>query len=172
VGSVGVRGINCSDRRRPIGIGNRKSTLGNSAIRKHPTLAGQWVGLRHGNWEKQEFRAFIPLSQILWSDPAENQKVETAKYRPNRYDQSPRRDMGIGDMEIALIFLPISPIFPPPIFLPPRVHHCTSRLNISPGSHSTITSNGRQQISQSVVKRWLLTLVSMLSSKLCPQKGH
>jgi hypothetical protein len=34
-----------------------------------------------------------------------------------------------------------------------------SRLRISPGSHSTRISIGRQQISQSVMNRWLATLV-------------
>src|SRR6266480_4434279 len=48
----------------------------------------------------------------------------------------------------------------------------TSRLKISPGSHSAITSNGRQQISQSVVKRCDARLVSMTSSKRWPQNGH
>jgi hypothetical protein len=51
---------------------------------------------------------------------------------------------------------------------PPR----TSMPRISPGSQSTTTSNGRQQTSQSVVKRWDATLVSMANSKLWPQKGH
>ena len=45
-------------------------------------------------------------------------------------------------------------------------------LNTSPGSHSTNTSKGRQQISQSVVNCCVATLVSMASSKLCPQNGH
>ena len=49
---------------------------------------------------------------------------------------------------------------------------CASRLRISPGSHSAATSKGRQQISQSVVNRCEGTLVSMVSSKLCPQNGH
>ena len=48
----------------------------------------------------------------------------------------------------------------------------TSRLIISPGSHVTVTSNGRQQTSQSVVNRWLGTLVSMATSDACPQNGH
>ena len=48
----------------------------------------------------------------------------------------------------------------------------TSRATISPGSHSATTSKGRQQTSQSVVKRWVGTLVSMTSSKAWPQKGH
>src|SRR6266480_7484115 len=48
----------------------------------------------------------------------------------------------------------------------------TSRLKISPGSHSAITSNGRQQTSQSVVKRCDARLVSMTSSKRWPQNGH
>ena len=48
----------------------------------------------------------------------------------------------------------------------------TSRLNTSPGSHSAITSNGRQQISQSVVNRCVGLLVSTTRSKACPQKGH
>jgi hypothetical protein len=48
----------------------------------------------------------------------------------------------------------------------------TSRLKISPGSHVTVTSNGRQHTSQSVVNRWLGTLVSMATSDDCPQNGH
>jgi len=48
----------------------------------------------------------------------------------------------------------------------------TSRLRISPGSHSAVTSKGRQQISQSVVKRCEGMLVSMVSSKVWPQNGH
>src|ERR1035438_2181567 len=48
----------------------------------------------------------------------------------------------------------------------------TSRLRISPGSHSTSTSNGRQHTSQSVVRRWLAVLVSITRSKLWPQNGH
>jgi hypothetical protein len=48
----------------------------------------------------------------------------------------------------------------------------TSRLKISPGSHVTVTSNGRQHTSQSVVNRWLGTLVSMATSDACPQNGH
>jgi hypothetical protein len=40
----------------------------------------------------------------------------------------------------------------------------TSKLNTSPGVHSAVTSNGRQQTSQSVVNRWLATLVSMATS--------
>jgi len=48
----------------------------------------------------------------------------------------------------------------------------TSKLKISPGSHSAMTSNGRQQTSQSVVNRWLATLVSMASSNACPQNGQ
>ena len=43
---------------------------------------------------------------------------------------------------------------------------------ISPGSHAAVTSNGRQHTSQSVVKRWLGTLVSMATSDACPQNGH
>jgi GH43 family beta-xylosidase len=35
-----------------------------------------------------------------------------------------------------------------------------------------MTSNGRQQTSQSVVNRWDTTLVSMASSKVWPQNGH
>jgi len=45
-------------------------------------------------------------------------------------------------------------------------------LRISPGAHSASTSKGRQQTSQSVVNRWLATLVSITNSKCCPQKGH
>ena len=43
---------------------------------------------------------------------------------------------------------------------------------ISPGSHSTVTSNGRQQTSQSVVKRWNGAVVSTTISVCCPQNGH
>src|ERR1051325_7905197 len=46
---------------------------------------------------------------------------------------------------------------------------CVSRDRISPGSHSAAISKGRQQISQSVVKRWEGMLVSMTSSKDWPQ---
>jgi hypothetical protein len=35
-----------------------------------------------------------------------------------------------------------------------------------------MTSNGRQQTSQSVVNRWLDTLVSIASSNDWPQNGH
>jgi len=48
----------------------------------------------------------------------------------------------------------------------------TSKLRISPGLHSTVTSNGRQHTSQSVVNRWLGTLVSMATSDACPQNGQ
>ena len=48
----------------------------------------------------------------------------------------------------------------------------TSRLKISPGSHSAITSKGRQQISQSVVNRCSATLVSITRSNRWPQNGH
>ncbi len=48
----------------------------------------------------------------------------------------------------------------------------TSKLSTCPGSHSAKISNGRQHTSQSVVNRWLATLVSMTSSNRCPQKGH
>jgi hypothetical protein len=48
----------------------------------------------------------------------------------------------------------------------------TSTPRISPGSHSTVTSNGRQHTSQSVVNRWLAMLVSMDNSDDCPQNGH
>src|ERR1019366_5834023 len=48
----------------------------------------------------------------------------------------------------------------------------TSKLRISPGSHSATTSKGRQHTSQSVVNRWLGTLVSTTSSNACPQNGH
>jgi hypothetical protein len=48
----------------------------------------------------------------------------------------------------------------------------TSKLRISPGSHVTVTSNGRQHTSQSVVNRWLAMLVSMATSDACPQNGH
>jgi len=47
-----------------------------------------------------------------------------------------------------------------------------TRLKTSPGSHSAMTSNGRQQTSQSVVKRCDAMLVSMISSNRWPQKGH
>src|SRR5437879_4024065 len=55
-----------------------------------------------------------------------------------------------------------------------RVPHAppTSKLRISPGSHSATTSNGRQQISQSVVNRWDATLVSIIKSNCWPQNGH
>src|SRR4051794_13116829 len=42
----------------------------------------------------------------------------------------------------------------------------------SPGSQSATTSKGRQQTSQSVVKRCVLTVVSIISSKVWPQKGQ
>ena len=48
----------------------------------------------------------------------------------------------------------------------------TSRLKISPGSHVTVTSNGRQHTSQSVVNRCPGTLVSMTTSDVCPQNGQ
>lgn len=48
----------------------------------------------------------------------------------------------------------------------------TSRLRTWPDSHSTTTSNGRQQISQSVVNRCISMLASTTSSKPCPQNGH
>ena len=48
----------------------------------------------------------------------------------------------------------------------------TSTLTTSPASHSAQTSNGRQQTSQSVVKRWDGRPVSNTSSFACPQKGH
>jgi hypothetical protein len=47
-----------------------------------------------------------------------------------------------------------------------------SKFRISPFSHSAVTSNGRQQTSQSVVKRWRERLVSTDISLSCPQKGH
>jgi hypothetical protein len=47
-----------------------------------------------------------------------------------------------------------------------------SKLNTSPGSHSAVTSKGRQQTSQSVVNRWLGTLVSMATSEDWPQNGQ
>jgi hypothetical protein len=47
-----------------------------------------------------------------------------------------------------------------------------SKFRISPFSHSVVTSNGRQQTSQSVVKRWRGMLVSTDISLSCPQKGH
>ena len=46
----------------------------------------------------------------------------------------------------------------------------TSKLRISPGSHSTATSMGRQQISQSVVNRCEGWLVSMSHLKFLPAK--
>jgi hypothetical protein len=46
------------------------------------------------------------------------------------------------------------------------------RVTISPGSHSATTSNGRQQTSQSVVNRWLATLVSIVTVDVWPQNGH
>jgi hypothetical protein len=45
----------------------------------------------------------------------------------------------------------------------------TVKLRISPGSHSAMISNGRQQTSQSVVNRWAGLLVSITNSKLWPQ---
>jgi hypothetical protein len=48
----------------------------------------------------------------------------------------------------------------------------TSTPRISPGSHVTVNSNGRQHTSQSVVNRWLGTLVSMATSDACPQNGQ
>jgi hypothetical protein len=48
----------------------------------------------------------------------------------------------------------------------------TSKLRISPGSQVTVTSNGRQHTSQSVVNRWSGTLVSIATSDGCPQNGH
>jgi len=50
----------------------------------------------------------------------------------------------------------------------------TSTPRISPGSHVTVTSNGRQHTSQSVVNvnRWFDTLVSMATSDACPQNGQ
>jgi hypothetical protein len=47
-----------------------------------------------------------------------------------------------------------------------------SKLRISPGSHSTTISKGRQQISQSVVNRWNGNVVSITTSNACPQYGH
>jgi hypothetical protein len=41
----------------------------------------------------------------------------------------------------------------------------TSKLTISPGSHSAWISMGRQQTSQSVTNRWLGTLVSTVNSE-------
>jgi hypothetical protein len=48
----------------------------------------------------------------------------------------------------------------------------TSIPRVSPGSHSTVTSNWRQHTSQSVVNRWLAMLVSIATSDDWPQKGH
>ncbi len=48
----------------------------------------------------------------------------------------------------------------------------TTRLRISPGSHSANTSNGRQHTSQSVVKRCSSMLVSTVRSNFWPQNGH
>ena len=55
-----------------------------------------------------------------------------------------------------------------------RVFHPldTVTLMTSPGSHSAVTSKGRQQTSQSVMNRWLGMLVSNTISRLWPQKGH
>jgi len=47
-----------------------------------------------------------------------------------------------------------------------------SKLITSPGSHWAMTSNGRQHTSQSVVNRWLGTLVSMATSEGWPQNGQ
>lgn len=57
----------------------------------------------------------------------------------------------------------------PKHFAPKLYPANTSRLKISPGSHSTTTSNGRQQTSQSVVNRCDGTLVSMMDSNDWPQ---
>jgi hypothetical protein len=56
----------------------------------------------------------------------------------------------------------------------PETNYCPSTLTLttSPGSHSAITWNGRQQTSQSVVKHCSAMLVSMAQSKFWPQKGH
>ena len=64
-----------------------------------------------------------------------------------------------------------------PVFMPlnsslARQFPAALRLIISPGSHSAQTSKGRQQTSQSVVKRCEAMLVSMTSSQACPQKGQ
>src|ERR1044071_3801449 len=60
-----------------------------------------------------------------------------------------------------------------PVFLPAGPQgSAICRLRISPGAHSTITSNGRQHTSQSVPNRWESTLVSMTSSNRWPQYGH
>ena len=48
----------------------------------------------------------------------------------------------------------------------------TDTLTTSPGSHSAVTSKGRQQTSQSVTKHWEGMLVSSISSMLWPQKGQ
>src|SRR5579883_262926 len=47
-----------------------------------------------------------------------------------------------------------------------------SRLSTSPGSHWATISKGRQHTSQSVVNRWSEILVSTMTSKPWPQKGH
>jgi hypothetical protein len=47
-----------------------------------------------------------------------------------------------------------------------------SKLRISPGSHSAVTSTGRQHTSQSVENRWKDTLVSITTSNRWPQNGH
>lgn len=49
---------------------------------------------------------------------------------------------------------------------------CTSRLMISPGSHSAKTSKGRQHTSQSVVNRCWAMVVSISNSMPWPQYGH
>jgi hypothetical protein len=58
--------------------------------------------------------------------------------------------------------------FPAPAVQLPK----TSTLKTSPGAHSATTSNGRQHTSQSVVKRWLATLVSIAVANDWPQNGH
>ncbi len=57
----------------------------------------------------------------------------------------------------------------PFVWTKPQAPPCACKLMTSPISHSANTSNGRQQTSQSVVKRWVGTLVSITSSKLWPQ---
>ena len=53
-----------------------------------------------------------------------------------------------------------------------KIYSQTSMRRISPISHSAMTSNGRQQTSQSVVNRCSETLVSKTTVEVCPQKGH
>jgi hypothetical protein len=48
----------------------------------------------------------------------------------------------------------------------------TSKLRISPGAHSVMTSNGRQQVPQPIVNRWGAMMLSTTISQVWPQNGH